>query len=422
LGYQCILHHKRGLTDYKLVVVGGGSGGLAVASRFAAKLPSGSVAVVEPKDVSYRYLSRCKIQMSCLFPLQTHYYQPLWTLVGAGIKDRNDSRKTMASVMPKKAIWIKEAATEFNPQRNSLVVSSGREIKYEFLVVALGNKLNFDAIPGLVDALKEKGNGVCSNYSFETVNKTWESLQGLKTGNAVFTFPNTPVKCAGAPQKIMYLTDDYLRRHDRRKEINIIYNTSLSVIFGAPKYAERLLNLVKERDIQVNFRKNLIAVDGFKKIAEFENLDSEEKIGIPFSMLHVTPPQSPHTVQKPLADVSGYVAVNKKTLRHETFKNVFGIGDCTNAPTSKTAAAVAAQSGIVVANLSRVMKDQEPTFEYDGYTSCPLVTSYKTAIMAEFDYDLKPKETFFFDQGKERRSMYFMKKELIPKLYWQMLA
>ena len=324
--------------------------------------------------------------------------------------------------MPKNAKWIKESAAEFKPKNNSLITSSGDEIKYEFLVLALGNKVNFDAIPGLVDALKMKDSGVCSNYSFETVNKTWESLQSLRQGNAIFTFPNTPIKCPGAPQKIMYLSEDYLRRRDRRKDVTVIYNTSLPVIFGAPKYAERLMKVVKKRDIQVNFRHNLISVHGIKKTATFQNLDSNEKMDIPFSMLHVTPPQSSHAVLKPFADAVGYVAVNKKTLQHETFKNVFGIGDCTNAPTSKTAAAVAAQTGIVEHNLHQVMKNQEPTAEYDGYTSCPLVTSYNTAILAEFDYDLKPKESFFFDQGEERRSMYLMKKEVIPRIYWQMLA
>ena len=272
------------------------------------------------------------------------------------------------------------------------------------------------------EALKTEGNGVCSNYSFETVNKTWESLKSLKEGNAIFTFPNTPIKCPGAPQKIMYLAEDYLKKNGKRSSVKVIYNTSLPVIFGVPKYAERLLKVVKKKDIEVNFRRNLISVDGAKKMATFQNLDSTEKIDMPFSFLHVCPPQFPHEVVKPFADAAGYVSVNKKTLQHESFSNVFAIGDCSNVPTSKTAAGIASQSGVVQQNLSQVMKGEKPTAAYDGYSSCPLVTSYSTAILAEFDYDLKPKETFFFDQGNERRSMFLLKTEVIPKMYWQMLA
>lgn len=123
----------------------------------------------------------------------------------------------------------------------------------------------------------------------------------------------------------------------------------------------------------------------------------------------------------PFADAAGFVDVNKSTLQSTKFSNVYGIGDCTNSPNSKTAAAVAGQSGVVVPNLLATMANREPTAVYDGYSSCPLTTSYTKGILAEFDYNLNPLETFPFDQGKERYSTMVMKRYVIPFVYWQML-
>lgn len=300
------------------------------------------------------------------------------------------------------------------------------QVNYEYLVVALGIQLDFKRIPGLIDALRQPGNGVCSNYSSETVQKTWQSIQSLNGGNAIFTLPNTPIKCAGAPQKIMYLADAYLRQKGKRQNVDIQYYTALATIFSAPKYAERLNDVVKKRGINVKYKHNLVAVDGASKVATFEDLDSKKQVTVPFELLHVTPPQVPSPVLAPLADpASGFANVHKFTLQHANYPNVFALGDCSNLPTSKTAAAVASQSLVAFTNLKTFMStgklDEGSALKYDGYTSCPLVTGYDSVILAEFDYDLKPKETFFFDQGEERKSMFRLKSDIIPMIYWKML-
>uniref|UniRef100_A0A3B4Z3T3 Sulfide:quinone oxidoreductase, mitochondrial n=1 Tax=Stegastes partitus TaxID=144197 RepID=A0A3B4Z3T3_9TELE len=324
---------------YKMLVLGGGSGGITMSARMKRMMGAENVAVVEPSEM--------------------HYYQPIWTLVGAGAKS---------------------------------VASSGRP------TASIG-----------------------SNYSIQTVEKTWKALQNFKEGNAVFSFPNTPVKCAGAPQKIMYLSDAFLRKTGKRAKANVIYNTSLPVLFGIKKYADSLWEVVKRRDLQVNLRHNLIEVRADKQEAVFENLDKpgETKV-FEYEMLHVTPPMGPHSVVKgsPLADEAGWLDVNKDTLQHNKYPNVFGIGDCTNLPTAKTAAAVAAQSAILNRTISKILKNEKPDKKYDGYTSCPLVTSYNTVILAEFDYNGQPLETFPINQAKERRSMYHMKADVMPHLYW----
>ncbi|XP_034032128.1 sulfide:quinone oxidoreductase, mitochondrial isoform X2 [Thalassophryne amazonica] len=310
---------------YKMLVLGGGSGGISMSARMKRKLGAENVAVVEPSEM--------------------HYYQPLWTLVGAGAKPLASSGRRTVSVMPSGVKWVKSRVQEINPDTNTVRTDNGTEISYEYLIVALGLQLHYEKIKGLPEGFEHPKIG--SNYSIQTVEKTWKALQNFKEGNAVFSFPNTPVKCAGAPQKIMYLTDAYLRKTGKRSHASIVYNTSLPVLFGVKKYADSLWDIVKRRDLQVNLRHNLIEVRPDQQEAVFENLDnpSETKV-LEYEMLHVTPPMGPSDVIKgsPLADEAGWLDVNKDTLQHQKYPNVFGIGDCTNLPTSKTAAAVAAQS------------------------------------------------------------------------------
>lgn len=388
--------------SYKLVVVGGGSGGCSVAAKFCRELGKGKVAVIEPSEI--------------------HAYQPMWTLVGAGLKDLSQSQKPMSAVLPPQCKWIQDSATSFDPQNNSLTTAGGKKIQYEYLVVAMGMQLNYDKVAGLVEALKEDPL-VCSNYHRSYVTKTFPALRQIKRGNAIFTFPNTPIKCAGAPQKIMYLAEEIFRNRGIRDQVKVIYNTSPGVIFGVKKYANSLLEIVKQRNIHVNYRQNLVEVRHNKREAIFEHLDSGVKQIFEYGFLHAVPPMSaPDPLRSSsLVNADGWLDVKKDTLQHNKYPNVFGIGDCTSLPTSKTAAAAATQSGVLRKNLNAVMAGKPLTSSYDGYTSCPLITTHNRCILAEFDYDGNPMETFPIDQGRERWTMYQMKARVMPEIYWNFM-
>jgi sulfide:quinone oxidoreductase len=387
---------------HRVVVIGGGAAGLGIAARV---LHAGitDVAIVEPSD--------------------KHYYQPFWTFVGGGVVSREQSVKPMAELIPKGATWIRDAAAEFDPANNSLKTQAGKQISYDYLVVCPGLQIDWDKIPGVKEAVGK--DGVCSNYSYDTVNSTWENIRNFKGGNAVFTFPPPPIKCAGAPQKIMYLAEDYFRKHGIRDKSRVVYYCATPTIFSAPKYAASLTEqVVKPRNIEVHFKHNLVELRAASKEAVFKNLDTGETIVQPYDMIHVVPPMSaPDFLKKsPLGNEGGWVDVDKDTLQHVRYPNVFSLGDASSLPTSKTAAAIRAQSPVLTANLLSVMKGGQPVAKYDGYTSCPLITGYGKLILAEFDYDLKPRETFPFDQGKERYSMYLLKRYIIPVIYWKGLV
>lgn len=387
---------------HQIVIVGGGAAGLGIAARL---LHAGckDVAIVEPSD--------------------KHYYQPLWTLAGAGIVGREKSVRSMGSLIPNGAEWIQDAVAEFDPAANRLKTRGGKEVGYDWLVAAPGLQIDWHKIKGLPDALGR--NGVCSNYSYDSVASTWENIRNFRGGNAVFNFPPPPIKCAGAPQKIMYLADDYFRKQGIRDQSHLIYFCATPTIFSAPHYAAALTEqVVKPRNIDVRFKHDLVEIRAAAKEAVVRNLDSGETLVQPYDMLHVVPPMSAPDVvkQSTLANATGFVDVDKATMQHVRHPNVFSLGDASSLPTSKTAAAVRAQSPLLVANLQAVMAGRAPAASYDGYTSCPLVTGYGKLILAEFDYDLKPCETFPFDQSKERYSMYLLKRYVLPSMYWDGLV
>ncbi len=385
---------------HQVIIVGGGSAGISVAARLTKGWFNRlDVAVIEPSD--------------------KHYYQPLWTLVGGGVVQKEVTEHTEASVMPKRAKWIRDSVAEFHPDQNHVVTRGGQKITYDWLVVAAGIQINWDRIPGLQASIGK--NGVCSNYSYATVDSTWENLRNFRGGNAVFTHPSGAIKCGGAPQKIMYLAEDYLRRSGLRDKANIIFAAAGPNIFAVDKYRVALEKVIERKHIDCRFRHELIEIRSENKEAVFQQLDTGHPVVIPYDMLHVTPPMSAPTfiANSPLADKDGWVEVDKDTLQHPRFVNVFGIGDCSNLPTSKTGAAIRKQAPVLVANLKAAMAGTALTAKYDGYTSCPIVTGYGTLILAEFDYDKKPVETFPFDQSKERWSMYLLKRYLLPLLYWK---
>ncbi|KAJ2640682.1 hypothetical protein IW137_003361 [Coemansia sp. RSA 1287] len=330
----------------------------------------------------------------------------------------------MADVIPPKAEWINQAAAQVDPAANTVTLADGSTVAYDYLVVAAGIELNFAGVKGLEAAIGK--NGVASNYSPQYVQNTYEFLQNVRQGNALFTMPATPVKCAGAPQKIAYLADELFRAKDIRNQVDVNYYTALGKIFAIDKYADAMNAVAKSRDISVNLFHDLVAVDGPAKQATFKILGSGPRAGesvtVPYEFLHVTPPMKPYDFIKrsALANAAGFVDVNQYTLQHSKFSNVYALGDCSSLPTSKTAAAAAAQSRVLKHNLLAQIKGSSvPALEYDGYTSCPLVTGKHKLVLAEFSgYTGTPQETFFFNQANEHAFSYWLTADVLPAVYW----
>lgn len=389
------------LHQHQIIIVGGGNAGISTASQLLRKNSKLDIAIIEPSE--------------------KHYYQPAWTLVGAGVFNMKNTIHNEADVMPEKATWLKQKVVSFQPEANTIILDNGDTAGYEYLIVAPGIQLNWGEIKGLKETLGK--NGVCSNYSVDNVPYTWECIRNFKGGKALFTNPNTPVKCGGAPHKIMWLAADYFKKHNVFDKTEIQYWSGGTRLFGVEKY-EKTFKKVAERDkVQMNFFTKLVEIDGPNKKAKFIGFGEQNKdkeYWVDFDMIHVTPPQSaPDFVKNsPLANTAGWVDVDKHTLQHVKYPNIFSLGDASSLPTSRTGAAIRKQAPVLVKNLLAVMEGKKPEASYNGYTSCPVVTGYGKLVLCEFDYNNKPIETFPFDQSKERWSMYQLKKRVLPWLYW----
>lgn len=386
---------------YQILIIGGGNAGISVASQLLLKNKQLDIAIVEPSD--------------------KHYYQPAWTLVGGGAFDIRDTEREEADVMPKGVTWIRQRAVEFRPEEKTVLLDNQEIVTYAYMIVAPGIQLNWKEVKGLEESLGK--NGVCSNYSFKTAPYTWECIRNLKGGKALFYNPPTPVKCGGAPHKIMWLAADYFRRQGTLDQTDIQYWSGGTRLFGVEKYEKTLKEVALRDHVKMQFFVKLVEIDGEKRRAKFVGIGEQNKdqeYWADFDMFHVTPPQSaPDFIrQSPLANAAGWVDVDKFTLQHVRYPNIFSLGDASSLPTSRTGAAIRKQAPVLVTNLLAYMQGKPLTAKYTGYTSCPVITGYGKLVLAEFDYDNKPMETFPFDQSKERWSMYQLKRRVLPWLYW----
>lgn len=388
-----------------IVVLGGGAAGIATASSLLRRRPDLSIAIVEPGE--------------------RHYYQPGWTMVGAGVFDRARTERTMSRVMPRNVHWLKKAAAGFEPERNQIVLEDGTRLGYRMLVVCPGLKLDWAAVDGLSETLGR--NGVTSNYLFDLAPYTWELVQQLREGRAVFTQPAMPIKCAGAPQKAMYLSCDHWRRQGVLKNVDVEFDLAGPVLFGVQHFVPSLMRYVERYGADLCFNSNLVAVDGPARKAWFDVKQADGsvvRIEKSFDMLHVCPPQTaPDFVRSsPLADAAGWVEVNQDTLQHTRFGNVFALGDVCSAPNAKTAAAVRKQAPIVAENVLSVLDGRMPRAISDGYGSCPLTVERGRIVLAEFGYGGKLLPTFpFLDATKPSRLAWFLKAKMLPTIYFELM-
>lgn len=392
---------------YDVVIVGAGAGGLAAASSIRKRDPRLRIALIDPAE--------------------THYYQPGWTLVGAGIFKPEKTKRPMARLIPTGVEWINSAVALFEPEKNQLQLEGCRPVKYKQLVVAAGLKLDWDAIDGLNDTLGK--NGVTSNYRYDLAPYTWELVQNLKHGKAVFTQPPMPIKCAGAPQKVMYLSSDHWRDQGTLKDIKVQFFNTGPALFGVKEYVPALMEYIDKYGIELTFQHQLVKVDGPNKKAWFKHVGEsaeEALIEVDFDMLHVTPPQvAPDFIRvSPLADEAGWVDVDAHTLQHKRYENVWALGDVMNAPNAKTAAAARMQAPVVAYNLVNAMQEGNRQSLYNGYGSCPLTVEKGKIVLAEFGYGGKLLPSFpnwVINGLKPTRAAWFMKERLLPEIYWSLM-
>jgi sulfide:quinone oxidoreductase len=384
-----------------IVVIGGGSAGIGLLASLLKRDPQLNITLIEPSEY--------------------HCYQPAWTLVGGGAYDVKKTRRRLADVLPNGVTWVQACVTELLPDEQTLVLDNGQRVTWNNLVVCPGLRLAWEKIDGLQDTLGH--NGVTSNYSYEHATYTWQLVQQLKDGKAIFTQPAMPIKCAGAPQKAMYLSCDHWLKQGHLKNIDVEFNLAGAALFGVATFVPPLMKYIEKYQARLAFNSNLIKVDGPARKAWFEVKDAEGNVKVEeksFDVLHVVPPQvSPGFIhQSALADAAGWCEVNPQSLQHVRYPHVFGLGDVCSTTNAKTAAAVRKQIVVVAENLLALRRQVPLPLKYDGYGSCPLTVEKGKVVLAEFGYGGKLLPTFPLDPTQARRSMWFLKATLLPWFYW----
>lgn len=386
----------------KVVVIGGGSSGIGVIASIRKRVKEADITVVEPNDC--------------------HYYQPAWTLVGGGLFDISKTRRAIRDVIPSGVSWLQDSVVRIDPDEKYIETRQGKRVSYDFLIVACGLVLRWDKIEGLEETLGF--NGVTSNYRFDLAEYTWKLVREMQGGKAIFSQPTLPIKCAGAPQKALYLSCDHWRRQGVLNNINVNFCLAGTAVFGVPQFVPPLTDYLKKYRAQVNFRHNLVRVEGKRRQAIFAlDSDEEEKheVTLPFDMLHVVPPQSAPAfiAQSGLSDGSGWCDVDKFTLQHKRWQTIFAVGDCCATPNAKTLAAARKQVVVVAENIAALINGVPPTAHYDGYGSCPLTVEKGKVVLAEFGYDSKLLPTFpLLDNTQPSRMAWWLKAWFLPRFYW----
>ncbi|KOS19896.1 Sulfide:quinone oxidoreductase [Escovopsis weberi] len=400
---------------HKTLIIGGGAAGLSISHQLlgSGRFAKDDIAVVDPAE--------------------WHHYQPGWTLVGGGLKNKQELKRPLKDLVDPKIKFYSNGGgvAKFSPERNTVTLGNGDEISYEHLVVAPGIKVNFGSVRGLPEALADPSAPVSSIYGYDSVDKVFPTVEKFKKGKAIFTHPAGIIKCAGAPQKIMWLALDYWKKgglyrgeSPSTSDIQMSFMTGLPFMFAVPKYNAKLDELRQARGVEGLFEHDLVAVEG--NTAIFVRPDGEQ-VKKHFDFLHAVPKMGPHEFVKnsPLGNEVGLVDVDDHTLRHKRYANVWSVGDASSLPNPKTAAAITAQVPVLARNMVQVMQGKEPDALYDGYASCPILTEYGKVLLAEFTYGGVPKETFGkygLDQGTPRRAFYYLKKDFFPWVYYKSLV
>ncbi|TDL37296.1 NAD(P)/FAD-dependent oxidoreductase [Arthrobacter nitrophenolicus] len=390
--------------QHEVVIIGGGNAGVSLAARLE-RYGVKDVALIEPKD--------------------HHLYQPLFSHIAGGRASAKEAVRTQESVTPNGVTWIRDSAVDVDANANTVTLANGSTVAYGQLVVCPGLQYDWDAVPGLAEAVHSPHGA--SHYEFELAPKAWTLLSGLTSGTAVFTMPAGPIKCGGASQKPMYLACDYWQEQGVLDKIRVVMVQPYPTVFGVPEVDRELDRKIAEYGIELWTNSELVSVDAAGQTANIRNVETGEQESLHYDVLNAVPPQSAPDWLKatdlPAAgDKGGFVEVDRQTLRHLRYPNVWSLGDAAGTTNSKSGGSLRKQTKVLAKNLVAARKGKPLRAKYNGYSVCPFTVSRDTVVFAEFDDRYRPMPTIpRVPTWNESKLSWVVDRDIFPQVYWNLI-
>lgn len=388
---------------HRVVVIGGGNGGVSVAARLRRRgIPD--VALIEPRG--------------------EHEYKPLFSHVAGGTARISETVRPQRSVMPDGVEWIRDAVASIDPVASSLALASGGTVGYDHVIISPGIQMDWASIPGLAESI---GTGdVTTHYEGDLAARTSLRLRDMRSGTVVFTQPAGPASCAGAAQKPMYQACDYWQRIGVLDDIRVVLVVPDDTVFGIPAFDREIEKSISRYGIELHAGSALIEVDAAASEAVIASPRGIERIR--YDLLNVVPPQSAPAwiADAGLAapgDAGGFVEVDPGTLQHRRFPNVWGLGDAAATENSKSGGALRKQTAVLAKNLDAVLHGGIASAQYDGYGVCPMTVSRSSVVWAEFgpSGELMPTVPFLRRMYRESALSWFFDRRVLPWVYWNLI-
>lgn len=378
----------------RIVIIGGGSAGVMFANRMR------------------REFSEDEVELTVIEKSEQHIYQPAYTLLVFDLDEVENIVKPTKDLFYEGVKLLQDEATSIDAKNNVVNTKKHGSISYDYLVVATGAKLNFNEPEGMLDGLN-KAQNVFTFYTLDGALKLRDALKQVDGGTIVSTFSEMPIKCPAAPIKFILMAEDTMRRLGKRGKYNFVLTTPMPAAFSRPPYMDKLNSIFASRGIEAvaNFAPG--EVDPEKGV--MRSYDGRE---VNFDLLCITPPHEGSDViqnSDGVGDAAGWVTCDKYHMLSKYHSNIYGIGDATDFPTSKTASGARKQAKILTERFKAILKGQEPKATYDGEIICPILTKDKRAVFAQFNYSQS------LSPAIESYPNWVLKVNMLRPLYWNLM-
>ena len=350
-----------------IVILGSGTAGTMMANHLTKKL------------------QKNQWKITLVDQYSSHYYQPGFLFIPFGTYKPEDVKRTVEEFLPKSVHLIKEKIDKIDKDTDTVLLSNGKTVSYDLLIIATGCKTAPEEVIGMKDDFWYKT--IFDFYTFEGSCALAKKLETWEGGKMVVHITEMPIKCPVAPLEFAFLADDYFTKKGMRDKVEISYVTPLSGAITKEKCTKALEYLLEEKNIKIVPDFAVERIEGENgKMYEYggESVDFDLLVTVPTNM------GDECILRSGFGDDLNYVPTDKHTLQSKVKDNIFVIGDATNVPASKAGSVAHFQAEILTENIMNYMEGKPLKPDFDGHANCFIETGKGKALLIDFNYETEP--------------------------------